>query len=160
MDLTFLRHGIAQSYAEDDFHRSLTPQGREELLWMAQQLKKSGEFYDVVFHSPLLRASQSASIMADVFKIQDQIFSDERLCPGCSLKEIRELVETHGEKKSFLFVGHSPDLEWVSSELLGLPKQIKLKKGGLLKISTTSVRKGLGDLIFFVNPILFQPFDE
>ncbi|MBN2145287.1 MAG: histidine phosphatase family protein [Candidatus Aureabacteria bacterium] len=152
MDLTFLRHGAATSQAITDEERALTEAGKNQVKRLALCLKESGETYDRIFSSPLRRAIETAQIFGEMFG--KPIASDSRLACGCRLEMIRELAEECEWQKRLLFVGHSPDFELISAQLLGIPNTIDFKKGAALKLSTTLISPGTGSLFFFIHPEL------
>jgi phosphohistidine phosphatase len=155
MDLTFLRHGKAITQASTDDERGLTEEGMAEVRSMALQLKKAGEMYDHIFSSPLRRAKETAEIFGEIFGKQGQ--TDSRLSCGCKIEMIRDLTDEQQETQRLLLVGHAPDFELITAQLLGLPSSLDFRKGSALKLTVSLVAPGTGHLIFFVSPELFHP---
>ena len=69
MILYILRHGIAEDEAPkgDDGARRLTPRGRAKMRAVAAGMRALGLRYDVILTSPLVRAVETAAILADVY---------------------------------------------------------------------------------------------
>ncbi|MBQ7907982.1 MAG: histidine phosphatase family protein [Elusimicrobiaceae bacterium] len=114
--LILMRHGKADPYAESDFSRPLLPTGRERVLRSAQALLSQQTKPELFFASPLLRAQQTAEIVARVLQVpfQTQDLLDGRL----SAKGLLEFIQTHlQEKDSLLLVGHNPNMSILASLL-------------------------------------------
>ena len=74
--LILIRHGKAAPYAETDFSRPLLPSGREKVLSSAQMLLKQNIKPNLFLASPLLRAQQTAEIIAQTLQISFQTEED------------------------------------------------------------------------------------
>lgn len=71
MELFILRHGEAGkrlSSMVGDRSRPLTSTGKAELLEEAKALKRTGVKFDLIVTSPLKRAYDTASIVANIYK--------------------------------------------------------------------------------------------
>ena len=68
MDLFLIRHAIAEERREGlvDADRSLTDKGRERFAAVVESLGRSGFRFDRVYHSPWLRALQTAEMLEPV----------------------------------------------------------------------------------------------
>lgn len=107
--LILVRHGKAAPYAETDFSRPLLPSGREKVLSTAHCLITQNIKPDLFLASPLLRAQQTAQIIAQVLQIafQTEDYLDGRL----SAKGLWDLAQRHlQEKDCLLMVGHNPNI--------------------------------------------------
>jgi len=96
-----------------------------------------GVKFDLILSSPYVRASETAEILGDVFKMKDKIvFSDHLIPLGSPELLIGEINENHAVD-SLAIVGHEPHL----SSLIGLltsdgsKMEITLKKGGVCHLS-------------------------
>ncbi len=71
LEIVLLRHGIAENRGEDgtDFTRRLTKEGKEKLKKRLPNLKEIISFQESVeiWSSPLLRAKETAEILAKSF---------------------------------------------------------------------------------------------
>ena len=68
MQVCFVRHGAAEprsEWAGDDFDRPLTADGRQLVAEVAAAIWGRGPLPDVIVTSPLVRARQTAVILAE-----------------------------------------------------------------------------------------------
>jgi len=140
-DLYLIRHGIAVPHgtpgvAEPD--RLLTATGKLRLAQIARGLKRLGVKPDRIVASPLVRASRTAEIVADVLGLKDRLETAEVLQAGAPAEGIRDWLGSRSEE-TLMLVGHNPNL----TELLGLligrtgdPLPFELKKGGVAALRT------------------------
>lgn len=105
--------------ATTDFDRRLTETGRrrfgELITWMMQR----EEAPELILHSPLVRARQTAEIAAELIG-SDMVTLrvENRLAPGIDTDELlRHLADTMAER--ILCVGHQPDMSHCLAEMLG-----------------------------------------
>jgi phosphohistidine phosphatase SixA len=110
--LYLIRHAEAAPGDPDDL-RPLTPTGREVARGLGQEL--AGEGIEVVLSSPLLRARETAELVAAGCGAPTE--ADERLAPGARLDDLRAAVVGRGE--AVAVVGHQPDCSEIAHELLG-----------------------------------------
>ena len=68
MKLIIMRHGQAAWSATTDAERPLTPEGRDQVLRTAEQLKPLS--VDLVLASPYLRARQTGNIVSEILGCQ------------------------------------------------------------------------------------------
>jgi phosphohistidine phosphatase len=147
MNLYLLRHGIAVDPSAPGFpkdaERPLTPKGRRRLLQIAKAMGALKISYDVIFSSPYVRAKQTAEIVAKSLKRRKKLKFTDELTPGGNPKSlIQQLNDLRPKPKNILLVGHEPYL----SKLIALltagntSMAIDLKKGGLCKLETESLR--------------------
>jgi phosphohistidine phosphatase len=101
MRLVIVRHAEAAPGDPDEL-RSLTAQGREQARALGELLRAVGVEPDVVVTSPLLRAHETASALQ-----LGEPEVDERLAPGASPEDVRDVVWGRGE--TVVVVGHQPD---------------------------------------------------
>ena len=139
--LFLLRHADASPKAQNqrDQDRQLTDTGRKQASDVAYEAKKNQLSFDVILTSPYLRAVQTAEIFAGVYGVPDKLVLEPSLAPGCSLEDIKQLVEQYAGCKTILFVGHEPDLGDIAAALLGLHGSRPLKKAELVEIGPDPV---------------------
>ena len=93
MNCYFLRHGIAvepDEWTGRDFDRPLTDDGIERMKFEARAIAALSLQLDVIVTSPLLRARQTAEIVADRLKLRDELVEDERLANGFDARRLSE----------------------------------------------------------------------
>jgi phosphohistidine phosphatase len=130
--LYIMRHGPAEDRAASgrDFDRALTASGRDRVRDVARALHEGGEGPHRIITSPLVRALQTAEIVAALVKLADQGGTVEvrrELSPGGDAPGlVRELLEA-GAKRVML-VGHEPDLADLAAHLAGRDFRAGLQK--------------------------------
>jgi phosphohistidine phosphatase len=121
--LYLMRHGPAEAQAASglDGDRGLTASGRDRVCAVAKALVESGEAPAHIVTSPLVRAVQTAEIVALTTREGGEIRAVEvrrELSPeGHALAWIPTLA-AQGRKRVML-VGHEPDMSSLASALLG-----------------------------------------
>ncbi|HEX2193771.1 MAG TPA: histidine phosphatase family protein [Candidatus Limnocylindria bacterium] len=149
MILYFLRHGEA---GEDGTR--LTPAGVAGLraagpLWRRLNLRP-----DVVVTSPLPRAAESASLLAEALGLPEPT-PDDRLAPGAEWDAMARAMADHADARSVLFVGHEPDLSRAIQRLTGAAS-VRMRKGGLACVEFYGVPEpGAGELAWLLDPDLY-----
>jgi phosphohistidine phosphatase len=149
MKLYLLRHGKAverEAFGrEDDASRPLTNVGRERTRLVAEGMRQLGLEFDLILSSPLVRARQTAEIVAETYGATELLRFTERLADEKALvdltSEIRSLLP---QPESLLLVGHEPNLGEFVSLLLGAdsPLPLRFKKAGLCCLSVESIEAG------------------
>jgi phosphohistidine phosphatase len=164
MELFILRHGIAvergTSGYKNDFDRPLTPKGKRQLRQSCGALRKMKLKFDLILSSPLVRARETAEIVATELKSKKRLRFSEHLRPGGSFhKLILDVCQSKPAPENVLLVGHEPDL----SELISLLVSGKshggfaLKKGGLAKLEVEHLRAGqCATLAWLLTPKLLK----
>ena len=166
MKLFLLRHAEAHG-TYPDFERELTEKGACSLADLAERLN-AHELANVreVWHSPLVRAQQTAEIFAEMSglghlpqKARDDVTPDD-LPAGVA----ESLVQREGQG-DLLLVGHNPHLTGLASLLLagdGGAGLIRFKKSGMLclsRVETHGLRSssrpfGFWELCWYLIPRL------
>ena len=108
MKLLVIRHGTAEDSAPGgDAQRSLTHEGKKEMKEVASGLRAVVDTIDVIGASPLVRAQQTAEIVAKGFG-DAPIKTVNALVPGSDLSELLGWISEHASKKVVALVGHEP----------------------------------------------------
>lgn len=145
MKLYLVRHAeaIEQSGTTPDASRCLTTKGRLAFRKIARRVRKAGIAPDVIFTSPLLRAVQTAEILAERLTHEGPVVVAKELSPGFDLQDLRSLLMSAGSPGEAAFVGHEPDLGLLAAALTAAPEAFPLRKGAVLALEADgSVRKG------------------
>ncbi len=118
MKLYVMRHGPAEDFAASglDGDRSLTPGGRDRVRLVAKLLKDSEEAPRVIISSPLVRALQTAEIVASETGVT-HVETSRDLSPGGNAHAF-VMALARDDKKRAMVVGHEPDLSTLISSLL------------------------------------------
>jgi len=131
MQLLMVRHGIAEEVGPDgdDAARPLSTLGIERTMLAAQGLARIAPRPQVIFTSPMLRAMQTAALMAEVFDLTPQPLD---LLARDDVAAVLRFVRRRPEDVLML-VGHEPSLSDLVERVLvrGRPGGfITLKKAG------------------------------
>jgi len=128
MRLYFLRHGEADlpNWDGPDDERPLTNSGKKEMRKVAKFLSCLDISLDDILSSPLVRARQTADIVADRFKLQ--VREQNVLGGSFNLSGLKELVQQY-PVDNLMVVGHEPSFSQVIGELTG--GDCKMSKGGV-----------------------------
>ena len=106
--LILVRHAEAAP-GEPDELRPLTARGRDQARELAERLPRP----DAVLSSPLLRARETAALLAGPHGLEPE--PDERLAPGATDTDVRATIEGRGG--TVVVVCHQPDCGIVASRL-------------------------------------------
>ena len=164
MDLFILRHGYAGNRLPDpmeDIKRELTVSGKKEVVEIAKSLKKLGVKFNVIFSSPFTRAFQTAQIIAEEYKLTEQIEQSEELKPDGSKGSLYNKLSKLSIDSVILIVGHEPYLSSMINDIISNNENhnnnIILKKAGLSRIKITStVPKFKGELRWLLTPRILK----
>jgi phosphohistidine phosphatase len=152
--LHLLRHahaGDAFAWGGDDALRPLTKKGRRQSERLGAFLEAHGVRPDVIVSSPLVRAQQTAEIVAATLGMS--IRTDRRLGGGFGKSELWSLLDELGAREPML-VGHDPDLSMLLTYLIDAAG-VSMKKGALATLDLRSqIGDGDGDLRWLVPPEL------
>ena len=138
MDVYILRHGKAEDAGPgtSDAARRLTKKGREEIVatgrWMAAQDLR----FDLIAASPLVRAQETAAIIAESLGEKERLVTWKVLAPGANTDTVCRMIGKQGELRSILLVGHEPLLSALISRIIAGDENaaIAMTKGSLAKI--------------------------
>src|SRR5688572_8905216 len=115
MEALLIRHAIAEPRPEDggtqtdDALRELTPKGARRMKRGAQGLKVIRPSIDLLATSPLVRAKETAEIVAKVYGgIKLAIIPE--LAPRVGAEGVMAWLRSVESKGSVALVGHEPDL--------------------------------------------------
>jgi phosphohistidine phosphatase len=118
-----MRHGPAEEAASSgvDADRALTPVGRDRVRSVAAELAAAGEEPLHIVTSPLVRAVQTAEIVAITTKLAERGGSVDvrrEAAPGGDNVKLAYRLAVEGTERVML-VGHEPDLSALLATLLG-----------------------------------------
>lgn len=119
MKIYVMRHGPAEDFAASgsDADRALTPSGRARVRAVAQLLRTHDEAPQAIVSSPLVRALQTAEIVAAEVGV-DRVETSRDLAPGGDMAGfVAALVRDR--RKRAMIVGHEPDLSGLVATLCG-----------------------------------------
>jgi len=119
--LWLARHGEAvdPDEAASDFSRTLTAAGRRKLAEQTQFLISREQPPELILHSPLVRAEQTAQVIADEIGADRVTVKVElALSPGIDVDDLlRRVAKTTAER--IVCIGHQPDMSRCLAEMIG-----------------------------------------
>ncbi len=151
MILYFLRHADAEDLAKSDHERKLTPKGLEQSEKTGKFCVRNGLIPEVVLTSPVVRAQQTAEIVAAKFG-EVQLIRCPWLACGMSLEICLSELEVFSKFSQILLVGHEPDFGCAIASLIGLPSStgLNIRKSSLTCVEISRLSMGGGTLQFSV----------
>ncbi len=160
MHLLLFRHGIAEDISPqgDDGSRRLTKEGIEKTKAGARGLHKIIGIPDAIYTSPLVRAMQTADILASVFDVTPRLMPS--LATGPAELVVRDLRKVR--EPFVIVVGHEPTLSMLGAKLCtgSDPVQfLQLKKAGAMLIDTAvneGATVGAGKLLWLATPVMLR----
>lgn len=137
MKLFIVRHAAAIERTSEvpEGLRYLTPQGRAFIRKTARTMLKKGMEPCLILTSPLVRAVQTADILAEALTYIVPVIVTDELSPGFDVGALRRLLKEFQRMDELVIVGHEPDLSEVVSSLLLLKKGFNFKKGSAFKLT-------------------------
>jgi phosphohistidine phosphatase len=161
--LYIMRHGLAVARGSvrfsDDAQRPLVPEGKEKMREIAEGLKRMGFEVDWIVTSPLVRAVETAGIIAESLASRPPVEVCEAMRPGGSPEEVIAFLAKCPNRTSVLVVGHEPDLSELAARLIGAGSHANLafKKGGCCMISFDEFPpRSPGQLVWWLTPRLLR----
>ena len=161
MNLYLMRHGIAVA-ADDpgvthDSERALTGKGVKRMRRAARGLRLLKIPFDAILTSPVLRARQSADIVAAALGMEARLEEISGLAPESTVQHLLFGLTRYQDRKHLLLVGHEPLLSrTIASLLCGNAEkgiEIPVRKGSLCRIELDAVSPpGPGILHWFLTP--------
>ena len=158
MDLLVIRHGVAverEDWSGNDDLRPLTDDGIAKMRKGAQGLRTIVERVDVLASSPLLRARQTAQIVAKVVEHPREVETVEALEPDQAPETLLAWARGYADEDTVAIVGHEPHLSTLVTWLLTGKRgsAIDLKKGGVCLLRFDDEPKaGEAQLVWLLTP--------
>ena len=151
MIVYFLRHADAEPDAGRDFDRKLTTKGLGQAEKAGRFLHRHGLIPDLLVTSPVVRARQTAKIVAR--HLGDADLVEERwLACGMTPETCLRELSSWQKHRAVLLVGHEPDFSATIATLLGMtaPDGLQVRKASLTAIELPEPVAGAGHLQFLV----------
>lgn len=160
MIVTLWRHGQAGS-APSDRLRQLTGTGTDDIGFGCHQLHAACEGRGLpapgtLLHSPWLRTTQTADIVATAFS-HASIQPETALQPGSNIPAVdsvlQGLLDTHGTDQHAVLVCHQPLVSYLIDHYLGESGAVPpLTPGGLATLTMDVPAAACGRLLFWALP--------
>jgi len=160
LELYLVRHGIAADRGEeypDDSKRPLTNDGIAKLRKEARALQSLGVEFEQILTSPLVRARQTADVLAEASKSKPSVTQVDALAPASSTSAAIQEIARLAKKASVAVVGHEPNMGELAAKLIGSRTPLEFKKGGIARIDFEVLPpKGAGHLRWFITPRMLR----
>ena len=159
METILIRHAKAESrdansWPDDDV-RPLTAEGRAEQRAATRAMKKMGIKFDFLVSSPLLRARETADIVAKGFRWPEPPQVADELGHGYAVGAVVKLLAKFPPGATVALVGHEPDLSDLSGALVSRDGRLNIavKKSGVVGIGFDGpAEEGKGTLLYHLKP--------
>jgi len=159
MIVYFIRHASAGHHVPNlaqDEKRALDEEGIEQSTQMGRALAAMDVRVDAVISSPLKRATQTASLVANEIGFDGKLQRTPALRPSARIEAFRELLDRHRNLEAVAVVGHNPSLSQFLSLIISegaSEGSIDLKKGAVARVDVSG---GSGILKWVMTPKMVQ----
>lgn len=153
--LYFVRHGAAadaQEWRGSDFDRPLTDKGRKQMARVAKRLTQAEIEVDLVLTSPLVRARETATIIARELGVE-QVIDERRLADGFDSRTLEDILREQNAIEHLMLVGHEPTMSQTVGRVIG-DARIEFKKGAIACVNLPDPGSATGTLLWLVPPKL------
>ena len=143
-ELYLVRHAIAAERGDewpDDTKRPLTERGISRFKEVVRGLKASTSSIDEIFTSPLVRARQTADLLAAGIDGKATVKMLDALAPGHTPAAVMAQLAKAAKRHRIALVGHEPDLGELAAHLIGAQRALPFKKGGICRIDLGRSRR-------------------
>jgi phosphohistidine phosphatase len=137
MQLYLVRHAEAVERSEGlaEELRHLTRRGRKQAAKLAKRLKKTKVRPGLIITSPLVRAVQTAELLAIDIGKDTVVVADACLAADTDPTAVADLLRGAATGMSIMLVGHEPQLSALAAQLLGYEHVAPLAKGSCMALS-------------------------
>jgi phosphohistidine phosphatase len=151
--VTLIRHAEAGDDAPRDEARALTSRGRADARRLGRALARRGVRFTAIVTSPLVRAVQTAEIVAAATSYRGRMAATDLLQPEAPARDVISfLAKLAAEvETSVALVAHEPILSAVAGLLTGKPRYPALRKAEALRIRLADGHETSGSLRWRVD---------
>lgn len=152
MNVYLVRHARAVSEGPKlaDEQRFLDAEGRRTARAVGDKLRAEGVSFDAVLTSPLVRAVQTAELLATATGYDGVVESFFALAPGLPPRVVAEELAAHGE--SVCVVGHEPTISALGAFLTSSPSFPPFRPG-----QVALIERGVPKWMLRPDLIEFEP---
>jgi phosphohistidine phosphatase len=159
-ELYLVRHAIAAERGDDwpdDTKRPLTANGTSRFREVVEGLVWLGVGIDEIFSSPLVRAKQTADLLSAGVSEHPNIKLIDELAPGHEPAQVTAALAKRVKRRRVAIVGHEPELGELAAALLGTPRALQFRKGGVCRIDVDALGSSrAGALVWFSPPKILR----
>src|ERR687887_1626760 len=159
MIVYFLRHASAGHHLANPTHderRSLDEEGIEQCRQVGRALAAMDVHVDAVISSPLKRATQTASLVANEIGFDGKLQRTPALRPDAQVEAFSELLARNAKPEALMVVGHNPSLSQFLSLLISegaSARSVDLKKCAVARVDLSGK---MGILKWILTPKIVQ----
>jgi len=163
MTIYFLRHASAGKKAaspKKDERRPLDEEGILQARYMGRMLAALDVQVDQIVSSPLKRALQTASLVANELAFESAVQTDAALLPESAFEDFRAMLSRLRKYETIIVVGHNPSFTEFLSQAISAPSgaaRIDFKKGAVAKVEMEGRN---GTLHWLVTPKIASTLQE
>lgn len=161
MQLFLLRHAEAESEAASDEMRTLTAKGSGQAENIGKFCLRHDVIPDLILSSPLIRAKETARVVARELDLAQQVQTAEFLRAGMTAEQafagLREVLgglmkrEKLPEKMKIMLVGHEPDFSDLAGVIIGgRATSVHFRKATLMGMTLQELKPGEGTIEFLI----------
>ena len=159
-EIYLVRHAIAAERGDvwpDDSKRPLTTRGVDRFTECVAGLARLDMAVEEIFSSPLVRAKQTASLLAAGLPGKAPIKLLDALAPGHAPAAAMQELAKAARRHRVALVGHEPGLGELAAHLLGASRALPFRKGGACCIHIQSfTSRRAGELQWFATPKMLR----
>jgi phosphohistidine phosphatase len=164
LSLYLVRHAVAAERGEaypDDTLRPLTPKGKTKFREAVEGLARFEVAVDTILTSPLVRARQTADILAKGLSGSPPVVETEALRPEARFEQLLRAVSDHVKCQAIALVGHEPHIGATAARLLGASGPLSFGKGAVCRIDFDEwPPNGPGRLCWFATQKMLRKVAE
>ena len=155
MLLYFLRHasaGKSMMNPKKDERRPLDEEGMLQARYVGRLLANLDVQVDQIISSPLKRALQTATLVANELAFEADVQIDDALRPEAEFDQFQTMLANYKKYDAVMVVGHNPSLtEFLSKSVSGASgsTQVDFKKGAVARVEMNG---RTGSLDWLVTP--------
>ena len=144
MELYLVRHAIAAERGDewpDDTKRPLTERGISRFKEVVRGLRRLDVAIDEIFTSPLVRAQQTADLLAAGINGKAVVKTLDALAPEHTPAAVMTQLAKAARRPRIALVGHEPGLGELAAHLIGAQRALAFRKGGIARIDLGSTHR-------------------
>jgi phosphohistidine phosphatase len=155
MTVYFLRHASAGKKmlnSQKDEGRPLDEEGVLQARYIGRMLANLDIQVECIISSPLKRALQTATLVANELAFENPVHTEDALGPEATFDQFQEMLADYRKYESVIVVGHNPSFTEFFSKTISENSgtaQVEFKKGAVAKVE---MRGRSGALHWFVTP--------
>ncbi|HEY3886870.1 MAG TPA: phosphohistidine phosphatase SixA [Vicinamibacterales bacterium] len=146
MKCYLVRHGQAvdaDAWPGADAERPLTEKGRARMERAAAALAALDLDLDAILTSPLLRAKQTATIIARALHAESSLREDARLGGGFGPEALAAILSDHADADAVMVVGHEPGMSTTVETLCGAATVFKPGSIACVELARATSKRGM-----------------